>query len=85
VRPTKIAMSRGAEAILENVVRFISQLDEDTLQTVQNLPVLEMAKAAFLGSIGFPLPQALPVSHCLFCWTEVGAQYAGIVQSLIAS
>ena len=49
-------MRRGAEEILENVVWFISQLDEETLKDVQNLPVLEMAKAAFLLT-QVPLPQ----------------------------
>jgi hypothetical protein len=41
--------------------------------------------SVYYGPIDFPLPQAWPVAHWLFCWTEVGARYVGIVQSLLAS
>ncbi len=39
-------MKQQTEEILENVVWFISQFDDATLKEVQNLPFLEMAKAA---------------------------------------
>ena len=41
--------------------------------------------SVYYGSIDFPLPQALPVAHWLFCWTEVGARHVGIIYSLLAS
>ena len=41
--------------------------------------------SVYYGLIGFPLPQAWPVAHWLFCWTEVGARQVGILYSLLAS
>ena len=57
-------MRRRAEEILENVVWFISQLDEDILQAVQNLPMLEMAKAAFLFTQVEPRSRAFKSTAC---------------------
>ena len=41
--------------------------------------------SVYYGFIDFPLPQVLPVAHWLFCWTELGARYVGVVQSLLTS
>jgi hypothetical protein len=55
----------------------------------------ERALRVFLGHPGVPLdtnhlereirPVALRRKNWLFCWTELGAEYVGIVQSLIAT
>src|SRR5215510_4295899 len=50
-----------------------------------NRTLREAKKVSVYGSIDFPLRQAWPVAHRLFCWTEVGARHVGIVQSLLAS
>jgi hypothetical protein len=49
----RVARKRGAEVILEDVVRLIDQLDDTELKEGQDLPFLELAKAA---SVVRPLP-----------------------------
>jgi len=42
---------RSAEEILENVVWLVSQLDNDGLEEVQDLPFLEMAKDVSIRAV----------------------------------